>query len=120
MPPVPWIDAVDEFARPPRDCKLAGTGLSEGTVRDVGFERCDWPYTNLRMSALERVAFDGSELRSVTVDAARFQRVDLRGATALDLVGVGDLGGCLVTEAQAHQLAVHLALAAGASLEREN
>ncbi len=121
------------------DCKLAGSDLSEGTVRDTRFERCSLSYTNLRMSTLERVAFDacrldeadlyraaledvtfdGSELLAVTLDAARFERVDLRRATSLDLVGVGDLGGCLITDVQAHQLAIHLALAAGASLERE-
>jgi hypothetical protein len=55
----------------------------------------------------------------VIIDAARFQRVDLRGAAMLDLVGVGDLRGCLLTDAQTHQLAIHLALAAGASVERE-
>ena len=70
-------------------------------------------------TGIEDVAFDGSELRSVTVDATRFQRVDLRGATALDPVAVGDLDGCLITDAQAHHLATHLALAAGASLERD-
>jgi hypothetical protein len=55
----------------------------------------------------------------VVIDAARFLRVDLRGAAMLDVVGVGDLGGCLLTDGQAHQLATHLALAAGASVERE-
>ena len=121
------------------DCKLAGTDLSEATIRDVRFERCTLSYTNLRMATLERVAFDacrfdeadlyraglenvsiaGSTLQSVIIDAAHFQRVDLRGAAALDLVGVGELGGCLLTDVQAHQLAIHLALAAGASVERE-
>ena len=121
------------------DCKLAGTDLSQSTLRDACFERCSFSYTNLRMATLERVAFDacrldeadlyragledvsvaGSTLHSVIIDAARFQRVDLRGAATLDLVGVGDLGGCLLTDVQAHQLAIHLALAAGASVERE-
>jgi uncharacterized protein YjbI with pentapeptide repeats len=121
------------------DCKLAGTDLSQSTLRDACFERCSLSYTNLRMSTLERVAFEscrfedtdfyssalqdvsiaGSTLQSVIIDAARFQRVDLRDAAALDLVGIGDLVGCLLTDVQAHQLAIHLALQAGASVERD-
>ena len=121
------------------DCKLAGADLSEGSIRDTRFERCSFSYTNLRMSTLERVAFDScrfeeadlyradledvaldrTELRSVIIDAARFERVDLRGASTLDLEGVGGLGGCLLTDGQAHQLAIHRALAAGASVERD-
>ncbi len=171
---MPWIDAVDEFASPPRvstgptgpeewddtfetiygvdrvesvtidavtidatehgtvellDCELSGATLETGSssrfvIADSILTGCDLSRARIETvrygASLEDVSIAGSTLQSVIIDAARFQRVDLRGATALDLVGVGELGGCLITDVQALQLATHLALAAGASLERES
>lgn len=120
-------------------CKLSGADLSGATVRDVVFDRCVLRVANLRMGELERVAFnqctiedldlydaglahvsfDGTGLRRVDADQTRFHRVDLRGATELDLRACTRLTGCLVTPAQVLEIAYVLARVTGVSIERE-
>ncbi len=120
-------------------CKFAGTDLSERTTRDTIFERCTFQYANVRMATLQRlvfsesklddvdfsesqvedVAFRGSELTAVNTERSRFERVDLRGTTTLDLSSPTNLRGCLIDDAQVLELSYRLALLAGASIERE-
>ena len=119
-------------------CKLTGTDLSGATVQDVVFTRCRLRLINLRMAQLRRVRFDNctfddvdcyelqaedvefeaTALNEVNIDRLRASRVDLRGATALTLSGVGSLSGCLIAEQQVPALAYSLVFAVGTDVER--
>ncbi len=120
-------------------CKLVGVDLSGATLTDVVFEQCTLRYANLRMAKLRRVQFvnctlddvdcfelnaanvefEATRLSKVNVDRMKASKVDLRGASELQLTGLGQLSGCLVAEHQLPGLAYGLALAAGLGIERE-
>jgi len=117
-------------------CKLAGTDLSGRPLRDTILERCALTYTNLRMSVVERVQFSdcafrdadffeaeldhvtfpSSSLEQVCFDRTRFQAVDLRDSTELDLTGTLNLTGCLIDEPQVFMMAHMLALRTGVAI----
>lgn len=120
------------------DAKLVGTDLSDGLVQDTVFLRCVLRIANLRMATFKRVAFTEcqmvevdayraslqhisfteSHIAQLNVDAAEAERVDLRGATALELSGASRLDGYLVSEAQLPALSYQLAAIVGLSIER--
>lgn len=120
------------------DCKFVGTDFSDADVSDVIFERCVFDLASLRMARFARVtfvdctlrevdafelvatdvSFDGSALHEVNVDRLKATRVDLRGATALELAAVNRLDGLLVAEHQLQGLVYQLAFAAGLGVER--
>ena len=119
-------------------CKLQGTDFTSAVLRDVRVERSVLRLSTVRMAELERVAFvdstieevDGYEarlshvafpdsaLRAVEFDKASFFRVDLRGATELDIRKCRRFDGCLITDDQVLALAYVLAQASGISIDR--
>ncbi|MFT7602330.1 MAG: hypothetical protein ACI8TP_005298 [Acidimicrobiales bacterium] len=121
------------------DTKLVGSDFSDGTLTDLVFERCSFRLANLRAATLERVSFVdcvlddvdlfeaqltdvtvvGSSLNKTSVDRVRAERVDLRGATTLEPVGIGRLDGCLIDRGQAIGLAAQLAQAVGLAVSND-
>lgn len=119
------------------ESKFVGSELSGALLTDVVFERCTFRYANLRMAQLRRVRFDAcqlveldafdasmedvdfedSTLTEVNIDRLHATRVDLRHASTIDLVGLGDLRGLLVAEEQLPALAFRLATALGLGVE---
>jgi len=119
-------------------CKLIGTSLAGAAVEDSRIDGGILRYTNLRMAAylrvafdnvtldeadfydstLEQVSFDGSELHKVVFDKCRMKSVDLRGASSLGITAATSLQGALISEQQVIELAYAFALASGVEIER--
>lgn len=119
-------------------CKFVGTDFADARLEDVVFERCTFRYVNFRKARLMRVAFsdcsiddvdlldatmqdvdfEGSLLTKVNLERVSATRVDLRGASEIDLASFGRLDGFLVTEHQLPVLMYRLAFSVGLGVER--
>ncbi len=101
------------------DCALSLADFRMATLERVEFVRCVLDDADFFEARLTDVTFEGSALRNVSIDRTVFERVDLRGASELELAAARSLAGCLISIEQTHRLAVSLALAVGADIERD-
>ncbi|MCP5025586.1 MAG: pentapeptide repeat-containing protein [Actinomycetia bacterium] len=109
------------FTNTVRDVEFTAGQLSHSYWAGASLERvliegCVLRETDFHMASLTDVAFEGCEMEGVNFDASQCERVDLRG-TNLDLVGIRDLTGCLVTIDQVQAIALQLADMVGLSIE---
>ncbi len=98
------------------NCQLSHAYFGAATLDRVAMGGCVLRETDFYRSTLTDLAIDHCEMDAVNFDATTCERVDLR-ATNLDLMGVRDLTGCLVTADQVQALALQLADAVGLSIE---
>jgi len=75
------------------DCKLSGTDFFDASMDEVEFETCD--------------------LSDVSFERARLRKVDLRQSDLTSLKSLAGLGGAIITDLQALELAVPLARTLG-------
>lgn len=117
-------------------CKLAGTEIT-AACRHVEFHNCRLSLSRFLRAKVERttfvdstldevdffessltdVSFAGSSLTKLNLDRVGFERVDFRQAVIVELENFQNLSGCLITQAQAHELAFVLAHSVGLGLE---
>jgi uncharacterized protein YjbI with pentapeptide repeats len=83
--------------------------LSGAQLSDVLVEGCDIGECDLSSAVAERVAFPDARIGTLTVTGARLRDVDLRGARIDRIIGIGDVGGAVITEGQLSGLAPALA-----------
>ncbi len=98
------------------NCQLSHAYFGAATLDRVAMQGCVLRETDFYRSTLTDLAIDHCEMDRVNLDGTTCERVDLR-ATNLDLMGVRDLTGCLVTADQVQALALELADAVGLSIE---
>ena len=97
-----------------RDCKFESVNLRTADLDDVVFEDCVLRDVDLGGARLTRVSFPGSALERTRLAGASLDRVDLRGATALNLAdGCEALRGAVIGTTQLLDLAPDLARALG-------
>lgn len=132
LPDTDWQDSTVEA------CVLAAVEAFGSRLRRVVFRRCKFDSVNLRTAALREVTFEDCVLRDVdfagaklvdvsfpgsSLERAHFAhtslaRVDLRGATTLDLAdGYDALRGATITTGQLLDLAPALAHALGVKVQ---
>ncbi|MDO8143605.1 pentapeptide repeat-containing protein [Isoptericola sp. 178] len=90
-------------------CKLGYVNLRGATLQDVVFTDCQIDELDLVQVRATRVAFDGTAVRRLDVQASTLQHVDLRGADLSELVGTDALRGTTITSVQLAHLAPLLA-----------
>ncbi|MBY8888620.1 pentapeptide repeat-containing protein [Streptomyces sp. PTM05] len=101
-----------------RRCKFDSVNLRGSTSREVVFEECVLRDVDLGGASLTDVSFPGSSLERLHLAKARLTRVDLRGATTLDLAdGHEALRGAVISPTQMMDLAPALAAALGIRVE---
>ncbi|WP_278236094.1 pentapeptide repeat-containing protein [Isoptericola sp. AK164] len=90
-------------------CKLGYVNLRGATLQDVVFADCQIDELDLVQVRATRVAFEGTSVRRLDVQASTLHDVDLRGADLTELVGTDALRGTTVTSEQLAQIAPVLA-----------
>ncbi|MGY1436446.1 pentapeptide repeat-containing protein [Streptomyces reniochalinae] len=101
-----------------RGGKIDYLNLRQAQLTDVTFEGCVLTEPDFGGASLERVAFRDCVLRRAEFHQVRFENVDLRGATELDIAtGVGNLAGAVVSSGQLMELAPAFAAQLGVRVE---
>jgi uncharacterized protein YjbI with pentapeptide repeats len=90
-------------------CKLGFVNLRGAELRDVLFTDCTVDELDLVQARAVRVAFAGTRVRRLDVQASTLESVDLRGADLDEVAGVRSLAGTTVTPDQLARLAPLLA-----------
>lgn len=95
-------------------CKFDSVNLRGAQLREVVFSDCVIRDVDFGGATLSTVAFPGSSLVGARFDKARMEKVDLRGATALEIAdSSGGLAGATISTTQLLDLAPLLAKTAG-------
>jgi uncharacterized protein YjbI with pentapeptide repeats len=98
-------------------CKLGFVNLRGAELRDVLFTDCTVDELDLVQARATRVAFAGTRVRRLDVQASTLEHVDLRGADLDEVAGVRSLAGATVTPEQLARLAPLLAEGLGIAVE---
>ena len=95
-------------------CKLESVNFRTAKLRNVTFADCVLRDVDFSSAALRQVDFPGSRLDGVALHRANLEKVDLRGATTLDLIAdIATLKGAILTTGQLMEMAPAFARAAG-------
>ena len=94
--------------------------LSGAQLSDVLVDGCDIKECDLSSAVAQRVAFADTSIGTLTVTGANLLDLDLRGARIARIIGIGDLGGAVITEEQLSGLAPALAEQLGIGLAEPN
>ncbi|MBD8079584.1 pentapeptide repeat-containing protein [Cellulosimicrobium arenosum] len=98
-------------------CKLGFVNLRGADLHDVLFTDCTIDELDLVQARATRVAFVGTRVRRLDVQASTLEHVDLRGADLDEIAGVRSLAGATVGELQLARLAPLLADALGVTVQ---
>ncbi len=101
------------------NCQLALARFPEARLERVAFSSCAMRQVDFFDASLTNVSFEGCELDEVNLDRTRFEAVDLRYASTVDVRNTSDYRGCVITAPQAQAMAIGLADSVGLSIESD-
>ncbi|MCP4227922.1 MAG: pentapeptide repeat-containing protein, partial [Actinomycetia bacterium] len=99
--------------------QLTLTRFPEAKLKRVAFAGCTMRQVDFFDASLTDVSFDGCDLDEVNLDRARFEAVDLRYASTVDVRNTRDYRGCVITAVQAQAMAIQLADSLGLGIESD-
>lgn len=122
-----------------KSTRLSGIQLHESVLKDVSFVDCKLDLANFRFAKLKNVIFDSCVLTEADFAGATFNNVsfdnceldkadfsntkctklDLRGSSIVDVIGISSLKGAIVSPEQLISLAPQLAAEIGLVVEQD-
>ena len=96
-----------------RGSKVGYLNLAGANLDDITFDGCELGDIDARGATLRAVRFIACSIKELNVTEARLSKVDLSGATLSSLIGVDNLRGAIINQAQLVDLAPQLAAQLG-------
>jgi uncharacterized protein YjbI with pentapeptide repeats len=90
-------------------CKLGYVNLRHANLVDVRFEECMIDELDLGSATVERVAFDTSQIGTISINVESAKDFDLRTLAVEKLDNIRSLRGVIIDEAQLRQFAATFA-----------
>jgi uncharacterized protein YjbI with pentapeptide repeats len=101
------------------DCKLDLANFRFAKLKNVLFDSCVLTEADFAGATFNNVSFDNCELDKADFSNTKCTKLDLRGSSIVDVIGISSLKGAIVSPEQLISLAPQLAAEIGLVVEQD-